>query len=593
MSGDMAQPTGGAFLLEACGSRKIFTPEQFSEEQLMFHKTAVDFLLHEVMPRSKDIENKKEGVVPNLLRKAADVGLLSLEIPEQFGGLGLDVATSMLVAEAISRHGSFSVSLGAHTGIGTLPIVYFGNAKQREKYLPRLNSGELLAAYALTEPTSGSDALGAKTKAVLNKEGTHYVLNGSKQWITNAGFADVFIVFAKVDGEKFTAFIVERKTTGFSIGAEEHKMGIRGSSTCQLTFEDAPVPKENVLGEVGKGHKIAFNILNHGRLKLGVGSNGASKYVLGIAVAYAKSRKAFGQAITNFGLIKEKIGEMGSRIFVAEAMGYRTCGLIDHAHEIIDKADPEADKKRFSALEEFSIESSILKVFGSEVTSYVVDQGVQIHGGYGYSEEYAVERAYRDARINRIFEGTNEINRMLIPGTLLKRAMQGKVLLMDYFSVLQQELEGGKVTPPDAAGYMGKERAVVESLKRVTIYVLQQAAMKYMQDIEKEQEILALIADLCIDVFGMDSAVARAAQMQDSKHALASWAKSATELFIAQAHNRINDGARQVIVEISEGDDRQARLQNLETLTLPYEASIISLRRTLSETIIEKEAYPL
>jgi alkylation response protein AidB-like acyl-CoA dehydrogenase len=420
--------------------------------------------------------------------------------------------------------------------------------------------------------------------------------------ITNAGFADVFIVFAKVfesqeatatDAGKFTGFIVERNTPGFLIGSEEHKLGIRGSSTCALTFEDALVPKENVLGEVGKGHKIAFNILNHGRLKLGVGSNGASKHVLGISVAYAKSRKAFGQPITQFGLIKEKLGEMASRIFVTESMGYRTCGLLDHAHEAIDKNDPDFDKKRFAALEEFNIESSILKVYGSEVNGFVTDQGVQIHGGYGYSEEYAVERCYRDSRINRIFEGTNEVNRMLIPGTFLKRAMQGKILLMDHFSLLQAELESGTLTQPDASGYMGHERAVTESLKRVTIFVLQQAAMRYMQDLEKEQEILALIADLCIDVFGMDSAVTRATQMEKAGHPLAAWAKAATQLFLAQARSRVMDGARQVLVEVSEGADRAARLASLGKLGLPYDASVVNLRRLLSETVIEKEAYPL
>lgn len=589
---DMSRPTGGSFLLEPCGARKILTPEQFSEDQRMFYKTAVDFMRNEVLPRNKDIEAKKDGVVPNLIRKAADMGLLSLEIPEQYGGLGLDVATAMYVAEVTARHGSFSVSIGAHVGIGTLPIVYFGNEAQREKYLPKLNSGELLAAYALTEPTSGSDAIGAKTKATLNSEGTHYVLNGSKQWITNAGFADVFIVFAKVDGEKFTAFIVERNTPGFTIGAEEHKLGIRGSSTCPLTFEDALVPKENVLGEIGKGHKIAFNILNHGRLKLGVGSNGASKYVLGVATQYAKSRKAFGQAITEFGLIKEKLGEMASRVYVAEAMGYRTCGLIDELHHGLDPADPDYDKKRFGALEEFNIESSILKVYGSEVNGFVADQAVQIHGGYGYSEEYSVERAYRDSRINRIFEGTNEINRMLIPGTLMKRAMQGKILLMDYFGLVQNDVAAGNFLPAEDKGVLGAERRATEASKRVVAFALQQAVMRYMQDIEKEQEILALLADLCIDVFGMDSAVSRAAQMAEAGHPQAAWAAQATQLFVAQAEKRVVAGAKQIVVEVH-GDAAAEPLAAVAKLALPYDRSLVQLRRQLADVVIEKEAYPL
>jgi alkylation response protein AidB-like acyl-CoA dehydrogenase len=588
---DICKASGGSFLLEPVGARPILTPEHFTDDQRAMHKAAADFMAHEVLPRTKDIEVQKPGVVPNLIRKAGEVGLLSLEIPEEFGGLGMDVATSMLVGEVIARHGSFSVSLGAHVGIGTLPIVYFGNDKQREKYLPKLNTGELIAAYALTEPTSGSDALGAKTRAVLNPEGTHYVLNGSKQWITNAGFADVFIVFAKVDGEKFTGFIVERGTPGFSIGNEEHKMGIRGSSTCQLTFEDAPVPKENVLGEIGKGHKIAFNILNHGRLKLGVGSNGGSKHILGTAIAYGKARKAFGHAITDFGLIREKIGEMADRIFVSESMGYNICGMIDELHHALDPKDPDFDKKRFNVLEEFNIESSILKVYGTEASGFVADQAVQIHGGYGYSEEYAVERAYRDVRINRIFEGTNEVNRMLIPGTLLKRGMQGKLLLMDSFGLLGSEIEEGKLLPPEDARFLGVERRVAEACKRQALFALQQSAMRYMQEIEKEQEILALIADLCIDVFGMVSSITRATQMHEAKHQLAGFAEKMTKLFVAQANARVAAVARQVIVEAAPGDAQ--KVQTVQKLGLPYDTSLITLRREIADVVIEKEAYPL
>ena len=559
----------------------------------MFQKTAIDFMLREVLPRSRDIEAKKEGVTPSLLRKAADVGLLSIEVPEKYGGLGLDVTTSMLVSEAISLHGSFSVSLGAHVGIGTLPIVYFGNEEQRAKYLPKLNSGELIAAYALTESGSGSDALGAKTKAVLNAEGTHYLMNGSKQWITNAGFANVFIVFAKINGDKFTGFIVDRDTPGFSIGQEEHKMGIRGSSTCQLTFEDALVPKENVLGEIGKGHKIAFNILNHGRLKLGVGSNGASKHTISIATGYAKSRKAFGQPISNFGLIQAKIGEMASRAFVTEAMGYRTCGLIDELHHQLDPSAPDYDQKRFAALEEFNIEASILKVYGSETLAYVVDEAVQIHGGYGYSEEYAVERAYRDARINRIFEGTNEINRMLIPGTLLKRALTGKLALMEHFGVVQEAVASGAL-PSKGAGVLAELRQQTEYSKYAALFVLQAAAMRYMQDIDKEQEVLAALADLCIDCFAMDSGGhACATQMIEAKHPLASWAESATRLFVAQAARRVMEGARQVVIEVSPDEERDARLALLGTLELGRVEKLVELRRAVAAVVIEKEAYPL
>lgn len=584
---------GGAFLYEACGSRRIFTPEQFTEDQKMFYKTAMDFMAHEVLPRNREIEHKKEGVVPSLLRKAADLGLLSIEMPEKYGGLDLDVSTSMLVAEAISKHGAFSVSLGAHVGIGSLPIVYFGNEAQREKYIPKLNSGELIAAYALTEPGSGSDALGAKTKAVLNAEGTHYILNGAKQWITNAGFAHVFIVFAKIDGEKFTGFIVERDTPGFSIGAEEHKMGIRGSSTCQLTFEDAPVPKENVLGDIGKGHKIAFNILNHGRLKLGVGSNGSSRHILGVAVSYAKSRKAFGQPISNFGLIKEKIGEMASRVYVTEAMGYRACGLIDDVHHKLDKNAADYDQKRFMALEEFSIEASILKVFGSEVNGFVADQAVQIHGGYGYSEEYSVERTYRDSRINRIFEGTNEVNRMLIPGTLLKRALTGKLPLMDHLGQVQADVEAGN-SPKLGEGPFALELQLIECAKRATMFAMQLAAMRYMQDIEKEQEVLAALADLCIDVYGMDSAVQRARQMHEAKHEGAAFAANASRLFVVQAARRALDGARQVVVEtIEDTAERKQKITQVEKIFPALEEPIIALRRQIADVCLEQERYPL
>jgi len=589
---DKTTATGGAFLIEACGAHRIFTPEDFSDEQRLFHKTALDFIHHEVLPRSREIEAKKEGLIPNLLRKAGEVGLLSVEIPENYGGLGLDVATSMLVAEAIAKQGSFSVSIGAHVGIGSLPIVYFGNEVQKAKYLPKINTGEILTAYALTEPGSGSDALGAKTKAVLNPEGTHYILNGAKQWITNAGFAGLFTVFAKIDGEKFTAFLVTRDTKGLSIGAEEHKMGIRGSSTCQLTFEDALVPKENILGEIGKGHKIAFNILNHGRMKLGISATGGAKHVLGISVAYAKSRKAFGQPIAEFGLIQEKIGEIASRIFVAEAMSFRTCGLIDAVHEQLDKSDPAYQQKRFLALEEFTIEASILKVCGSELLNLAVDEGVQIHGGYGYSEEYAIERAYRDSRINRIFEGTNEINRMLITGTLLKRALTGKIAWLDFFGKLQHELETNTL-PLLKDGALAREQQVVEYAKRATVLALQTAAMRFMQNIEKEQEILAQIANLISDIYGMDSAISRVTQMMEAKHEFASWAELATQLYLSQGVRRIYEGARQIMIEASDTKDRANQLALIDRLTLPYEISWVKLRRALAETIIEKEAYPL
>ncbi|MFT7581150.1 MAG: alkylation response protein AidB-like acyl-CoA dehydrogenase, partial [Myxococcota bacterium] len=437
---------GGSFLFDRAGGTRIFTPETLTDDQKQMRDTARKFADTEVLPRIADIEAKTPGLMRELLEKAGELGLLMLDIPEKYGGLEQDKTTTMLITESLTRCASFAVSMGAHVGIGSLPLVYFGTVAQKERYLPKLATGEWIAAYALTETESGSDALAAKTRADLSDDGTHYLLNGTKQWITNAGFADLFVVFAQVDGDKFTAFLVERTFTGFQVGPEEHKHGIKGSSTCPLVLQNVPVPVENVLGDIGKGHRIAFNILNVGRARLGIGSVGAGKYALGLATRYATDRRQFGKALVEFGLIRGKLGEMAGRTFAGESMGYRTAGLIDKKYQALEVASPGPDDDDFQrATEEFTIESSILKVYGSEILDYVADEALQIHGGYGYMTEYDIERVSRDARINRIFEGTNEINRMLLAGTVLKRGMKQRIPLMKVFGEVAAALSAGTV----------------------------------------------------------------------------------------------------------------------------------------------------
>ena len=432
----MVAPAGASWLVMPVGSAAQFTGADFSDEDILYARTAEDFVRGEVLPLLDRLESKEEGLMPALLKRAGELGLLMIDVPEAFGGLGLRKATSMLVSERSALCASFSVSWGAHTGIGSLPLVYYGTRAQQERYLPKLASGEWLAAYALTEPQAGSDALAARTKAVLDPDGKTYRLTGTKQFITNAGFADLFTVFAKIDGEKFTAFIVERSTPGLSVGPEEHKLGIRGSSTRQVILDNAPVPADHILGDIGKGHKIAFNILNIGRFKLGAGSVGAAKDCLSIALAYARDRHQHGRAIASFGMIQRKLADMATRIYVADSMSYRTAGLMDAATAAIDHSAPDATRRIVEqAIEEYTIEASIMKVFGTETLDFVADESLQILGGYGFTADYPVERHYRDARINRIFEGTNEINRLIIPATLVKKIGRGG---LPYVEFLQQ-----------------------------------------------------------------------------------------------------------------------------------------------------------
>jgi alkylation response protein AidB-like acyl-CoA dehydrogenase len=502
-------PDGGSFLLRPVGDTPLHAAECFTEEQRAYYQTCRQFVLREVVPQANRIEGKDLPLLKQLLRKAGELGLLMIEIPEEYGGLNLDVTTAMLVSEAATLLGSWSVTMGGHTGIGTLPIVYFGTEAQKRKYLPKLATAEWVAAYALTEAGSGSDALGAKTRAVLSADGKSYVLNGSKQFITSAGIADVFIVFAKVDGEKFTGFIVERGTPGFTIGPEEHKMGIRGSSTCPLTFDDCAVPVENLLGDIGKGHKIAFNILNLGRLKLGVGSVGGSRAALGASARYAKERHQFGKAIAEFGLIREKLALMTAATYALESMAYRTTGLIDARLAQLSEVARRDRDKVILAVEEYSIEASILKVMGSETLAKSIDEAVQIYGGYGFIEGYDVERSYRDQRINRIYEGTNEINRMLITGMLLKRAAKGQLPLLEAVA----GLDAAPATVP-SSGPLGAERIAAESVKRMALLAVKIAVEKFGPGIEEHQEVLAAVADVVSEAYAMDSAVARTLQFE-------------------------------------------------------------------------------
>jgi alkylation response protein AidB-like acyl-CoA dehydrogenase len=584
---DLAQgpavvPDGGSFLLRPVGDSPLHAAEAFTDEQRQYYQTCRQFVIREVLPNAARIEAKDLPLLKQLLRKAGEVGLLSIEIPEEYGGLNLDVTTAMLVSEAATLLGSWSVTMGGHTGIGTLPIVYFGTDAQKRKYLPKLATAEWVAAYALTEAGSGSDALGAKTRAVLDADKKHYILNGSKQFITSAGIADVFIVFAKVDGEEFTAFIVDRGTPGFTIGPEEHKMGIRGSSTCPLTFEDCPVPVENVLGDIGKGHKIAFNILNLGRLKLGVGSLGGSRGAIGVSARYAKERQQFGKPIAEFGLIREKLADMTAATYALESMGYRTTGLIDaRLRQLSDAARRDRDKV-ILAVEEYSIEASILKVMGSETLGMCIDEAVQIHGGYGYIQGYDVERSYRDQRINRIFEGTNEINRMLVTGMLLKRAVKGQLPLLEAVQGLDSPL-------PANSGPLGAERNAAEMAKRMALFSLRVAVEKFGPAIEERQEVLAAVADVVAEAYAMDSAVARTLQFAPDDRLRLALCRLICFHGLPRAHAR----ARYALCCCLSGAELDSALERLDGYNRYPPIDPVAEREVVTQAVLAAGDYPL
>jgi len=582
---------GGSFLIQEHSIDDVFTPEDLTEEHRQIAQTTDEFAKNEIIPNLEKIEHKEFAVTRELIRKACEIGIGNVDVPEQYGGSDMDKISSALIAEHISVSGSFSVSFGGHVGIGTLPIVYFGTPEQKAKYLPKLASGEWIAAYALSESTSASDAMNARTKAVLSPDGKEWVLNGEKMWITNGGFADVYIVFAKVDGEKFSAFIVERNFPGFQAGAEEKKLGIRGSSTTPIILNDCRVPKENLLGEIGKGHVIAFNTLNIGRYKLGAGVIGGARHSLNNSIGYAKQRKAFGKTLGDFGMIKEKLAHMAVEVYTGEAMSYRTVGMIDAARSEIDRNAPDVYKQIAKGIEEYAVECSILKVWGSEMIDHVVDETVQIYGGYGFVEEYPAERSYRDARVNRIFEGTNEINRMIITGWLLKRAMSGQLPLLQAIKKLTDEITSGSSGEP-LEGMLAAERTLVSNAKKAGLMLAGAASQKYMMALADQQEILGAIADMVIETYAMDSVVLRTQKLIEregqsrSQHAVAM-----TQVSLATSLNRIEAAARKVVAAVAEGDMLRTQLVILRRLFKYEPFNVIALTQQIANRIIETGKY--
>jgi butyryl-CoA dehydrogenase len=586
---------GGSWLIEDRSPDDVFTPEDFNDQHQLIAQTAEEFATNEIVPAIERIEHKEWAVTRELLRKASEIGLANADVPETYGGAEMDKISSAIIADRIAKCGSFSVSFGGHSGIGTLPLVYFGTEEQKKKYLPKLASAEWVGAYALSESTSGSDALNCRTKAVLSPDGKHYILNGEKMWITNASFADLYTVFAKVDGEKFTAFLIERTFPGFAVGAEEKKMGIRGSSTCPLILTDCKVPVENVLGEIGKGHVIAFNILNIGRFKLGAGVVGGARNSLGHAIGYAKQRKAFGKSISDFGLIKEKLAYMAAGIYVGEAMVYRTVGMIEAGLADIEKegrsaADISRDIRK--GIEEYAVECSIIKVWASELLDRVVDEVVQIYAGYGFVEEYPAERAYRDARVNRIFEGTNEINRMITTGWLLKQAMSGKLPLMPAIKKLMDEVLAGPSMAEPLEGALANERTMVTNAKKLALFAAGAASQKYMTALADQQEIMGALADMMMEVFAMESAVLRTQKLiaRDGEKA-ADIATAMTQVYLQEAMEKIESAAKKVVAAVAEGDMLRTQLAILRRLGKYEPANTILLRQKIAERVIEAGKY--
>ncbi len=582
---------GGGFLLESQTAEDVFTPEDLTEEHKMIGKTTEDFVKNKVLPEIEYIENHEFDRSVRLLKQAGELGLLGADVPEAYGGIGLDKISSSLITEKFALAGSFSLTQGAHVGIGSLPIVFFGTEEQKQQYLPALATGEKIAAYALTEPTSGSDALSAKTTAVLSDDGSHYVLNGEKQWITNAGFADVFVVYAKIDGENFSAFIVEREYDGVSVGPEEKKMGIKGSSTRTLILQDAKVPKENLLGQEGKGHVIAFNILNIGRYKLGVGCIGGAKRAIEISAKYANERKQFKLPISKFTLIQKKLAEMAAKTYAMESTIYRTGGLINDAFESLSEEEQKDGEAVGNAIAEYAVECSLNKFFGSEVLDFVVDEAVQIHGGYGFMAEYEVETMYRNSRINRIFEGTNEINRMLVPGTLLRKAMKGELPLLEQAQGLQEEL---MMMMPEEAGDepLEQERYLLANAKKIFLMIAGTAAQKYGEKLQKEQELLANTADIVNEVFNIESMILRTEKAMAASGEEKSHQKLLmTQVYTQEAFNNIEAIAKESLVTLEEGDSLRTMLSILKKLTRHTPIDLIQKKRELAKRVIEEERY--
>ena len=583
---------GGEFLIKDSDPQSVFIPEEINEEQKMMVETAASFVQSEIWPKLDAIDKQEPGLTISLLNKAGELGLLGTSVPEEFGGLGGDFNTNTFLAMELGTSYSFGVSFAAHTGIGTLPILYYGNAEQKAKYLPKLASGEMKSAYCLTEPTSGSDALSAKTTAKLSDDGKYYILNGQKMWITNGGFADILITFAQVDGDKFTCFVIDTNSPGFTRGEEENKIGIKGSSTRALFLDNVKVPKENILGEIGKGHYIAFNVLNVGRFKLCAMTTGGAKRFCSIAVQYANERKQFGKTIASFGAIKYKLAEQAIRIFVAESATMRTSGLInDKEHELLASGKSYSEAM-IGAAEEYAIEAAMLKVFGSEVLDYVVDETVQVHGGYGYSEEYPAARGYRDSRINRIFEGTNEINRLLTVDMLVKRSMKGRLNLLGPAMAIQKELMSVPEFGEEPTGVLAKELIAIRNAKKAILMTAGMAVQKFMQKLADEQEMIMNLTDMLIEVFTSESAILRTQKLATMKsEAELQPYIDMTQTYVSDSLERINIHGKHAISSFAEGDELKLLTLGLKRFTKFDLVNTAKLRRNIANRMIEANGY--
>jgi butyryl-CoA dehydrogenase len=590
---EVATPTkrasGGSFLIEDLLPEDVFTLEDLSSEQKQIAEMTANFAEDKILPQVAEIEAKHFDVSVKLMREAGELGLLSVDVPEEYGGLELDKVTSALIADHIAVMGSFSVTFSAHAGIGTLPLVWYGTPEQKAKYLGKIASGEWIAAYALSESSAGSDAMNIRTVAKLSEDGKHYVLNGEKMWISNAGIANLFTVFAKIDGEKFTAFLIEAGTPGLTVAAEEHKLGIRGSSTCPLRLEDCHVPVENLLGEAGKGHHIAFNVLNVGRYKLAASAIGGARKAYRDGVRYAKERVAFGKPISSFGLMQEKIADGAAGIYVGEALVYRAVGAIQAALEGLEKHSPTYTQDVQKRIEEFAVECSILKVWGSEMLERVVDSTLQIHGGYGYVEEFPAERSYRDARINRIFEGTNEINRLIITGWMIKRALQGRLALLPAIKQVMDEVMAGPVAKTEYDGPLAEERALLASAKKLGLFCAGAASQRFGTDLAEQQEVMGALADVLIEVLALESAILRTEKMA-GKNALAI---KMTKYYAARSFRIVETASERVIAAVAEGDMLRTQMAIFRRLSKHEPVNTVTLGREISAVMVEAGRYTL
>ncbi len=583
---------GGGFLISSCAPDEIFTPADITGDQKLIGQTAEEFVAKEVLPLVPELELHSKGLMAQVLKKAGELGLLAGGIPEEYGGAGLDKVSATLLSEKLAAYASFAVTHGGHAGIGTVPIVYFGTEQQKKKYLPRIATGEIISCYCLSEPQAGSDALAARTRAVLSPDGQNWILNGQKMWITNGGFADLFVVFAKVDGEKFSCFLVERGAPGFSVGAEEKKMGIKGSSTTALFFENTPVPKENLLHEIGRGHIVAFNTLNAGRFSLGAYCVGGAKKILEVASKYSKERAAFGRQLAQFGLIDAKLAEMAIRIYAAESMIYRIAGQVDVATASA-AAGTTKTEQGMKMLEEYAIESSISKVYGSETVDYCVDEAVQIFGGYGYHEDYPVARSYRDSRINRIFEGTNEINRMLIIQMLMKRAMSGVLPLIPAAMKLAEEVLAGPSMEEGASGEFAPEERIVANNKKIFLQAAGAAVQRFREQLAEQQEIVAALANVVMEIYAMESCLRRAQKAaKGNAGGSSSVMADAMRVFVSDAADRAEREARTALAATVEGDALRTQLAVLRRFAKRETIDTIALRRRVAAAVLAGDRYP-